>query len=213
MVLLPGGEIVPALKSGVLDASEWVGPWLDVFSGLNTAVGDHDYPGFHPGTGLFLGVNRRVWEGLDANDRRLIETVAAGEFARSLAEFNANNAIWLRKLRDEGKVKILRFDDTLLRAFREISADVVAEFADGDEVTRGSTPAIRGSARCPPTGATSPNGASTNARRTCMRRRRDGGAKFAAPRFRSVGGDRQDQASSPARECNEAALSNAASLG
>jgi TRAP-type mannitol/chloroaromatic compound transport system substrate-binding protein len=137
VVLLPGGEIVPALKSGALDASEWVGPWLDVFSGLNTAVGYYYYPGFHePGTGLFLGVNRRVWEGLDANDRRLIETVAAGEFARSLAEFNANNAIWLRKLRDEGKVKILRFDDTLLRAFREISADVVAEFADGDEVTR-----------------------------------------------------------------------------
>ena len=38
VVLLPGGEIVPALKSGALDASEWTGPWLDMILGLHTAV-------------------------------------------------------------------------------------------------------------------------------------------------------------------------------
>src|SRR5262245_57832232 len=30
VVTLPGTEIVPALKSGAIDASEWVGPWLDM---------------------------------------------------------------------------------------------------------------------------------------------------------------------------------------
>ena len=47
----------------------------------------------------------------------LIETAAASEYATSLAEFNTNNALWLRKLRDEGAVKILKFDDSVLRAF------------------------------------------------------------------------------------------------
>jgi hypothetical protein len=42
----------------------------------------------------------------DASDRRVIEAMAACEYARSLAEFNANNALSLRRLRDAGKVKI-----------------------------------------------------------------------------------------------------------
>ena len=33
VVTLPGGEIMPALKSGAIDASEWIGPWLDMAHG------------------------------------------------------------------------------------------------------------------------------------------------------------------------------------
>ena len=137
VVILPGGEIVPALKSGAIDASEWIGPWLDMAMGLHKAAGYYYYPGFHePGTGLTLGINKaRV--GKPRRERpAVIEAAAAGEYARSLAEFNANNALSLRKLRDEGSVKILKFDDSLLKAFREISKDVVAETGSGDELSR-----------------------------------------------------------------------------
>jgi hypothetical protein len=58
----------------------------------------------------------------DASDRRVLEAVAACEYARSLAEFNANNALWLRKLRDEDTVKILKFDDSLLKVMLTKSA-------------------------------------------------------------------------------------------
>jgi hypothetical protein len=37
VVNLPGGEIVPALRSGAIDASEWVGPWDDMHLGLHKA--------------------------------------------------------------------------------------------------------------------------------------------------------------------------------
>ncbi len=118
VVTLPGGEIMPALKSGAIDASEWIGPWPDMALGLHKAVRYYYYPGFHePGSGLALGINKGVWESFDASDRRVIEAVAACEYARSLAEFNANNALSLRKLRDEGIVKILKFDDSVLKAF------------------------------------------------------------------------------------------------
>jgi TRAP-type mannitol/chloroaromatic compound transport system substrate-binding protein len=137
VVTLPGGEIVPALKSGAIDAAEWIGPWPDMAVGLHRAVGYYYYPGFQElSAGLMVGFNRRVWEGFDASDRRLIEAVAACEFARSLAEFNANNALALRRLRDEGRVKILKFDDSLLKAFLRISKDVVAEVGSGDELSR-----------------------------------------------------------------------------
>ena len=136
-VLTPGSEIYAALERGVIDASEWIGPWLDMAISLHKAAGFYYYPAFHePGSGFSVGTNKGVWDSLDASDRRVIEAVAACEYARSLAEFNANNALSLRKLRDEGTVKILKFDDSLLKAFLAISKDVVAEIGSGDDLSR-----------------------------------------------------------------------------
>jgi TRAP-type mannitol/chloroaromatic compound transport system substrate-binding protein len=137
VVVVPGGQIMQTLKSGAIDGSEWVGPWLDMALGLHTAAGYYYYPGFHePGTNITVGINKGVWESFDAGDQRLIEAVAASEYSRSLAEFNTNNALSLHKLREEGAVKILKFDDSLLKVFREISKDVVAEIGSGDDLSK-----------------------------------------------------------------------------
>jgi TRAP-type mannitol/chloroaromatic compound transport system substrate-binding protein len=53
-----------------------------------------------------------------------------------LAEFNTNNTLSLRKLRQEGTVKILKFDDSLLKAMLAISKDVVAEVGSGDALSK-----------------------------------------------------------------------------
>src|SRR5262245_32290008 len=50
VVTTPGGEIMTALKSGAIDASEWVGPWEDVAMGLDKAAADYYYypgPAYH----------------------------------------------------------------------------------------------------------------------------------------------------------------------
>jgi TRAP-type mannitol/chloroaromatic compound transport system substrate-binding protein len=137
VVTLPGGDIAPALKSGAIDASEWVGPWPDMAMGLHKAVSYYYYPGFHePGTGIAVGFNKNVWQSFDASDRQLIEAIAACEYARSLAEFNANNAIWLGKLRKDSSVKIMPFADTVLKAILALSKDVVAEIGAVDALSK-----------------------------------------------------------------------------
>ena len=137
VVTLPASEIMPALKSGAIDASEWIGPWPDMALGLHKVAGYYYYPGFHePGANQAVGINKGVWESFDASDRQVFEAMAACEYVRSLAEFNANNALSLRKLRDEGRVKILKFDDALLKTFLKISKDVVAEIGAGDELSK-----------------------------------------------------------------------------
>lgn len=137
VVTLPASDIMQALKSGAIDACEWIGPWLDMELGLNKAAGYYYYPGFHePCAGSAIGINKGIWGSFDASDRRVFEAVAAAEYQRSLAEFNANNALSLRRLRQEGAVKILKFDDSLLRTFLNISADVVAEIGSGDELSK-----------------------------------------------------------------------------
>ncbi|MDZ7839553.1 MAG: TRAP transporter substrate-binding protein [Gammaproteobacteria bacterium] len=137
VVVLPGADIVQSLRSGAIDACEWLGPWLDTRMGLHEVAGFYYYPAWHePGTALALGINRRLWDSLDDSERRIIETAAASEYTVSLAEFNANNAAALRRLQDDGTVQIRRFDDAILKAFAEISADVVAEAGAGDDLSR-----------------------------------------------------------------------------
>jgi TRAP-type mannitol/chloroaromatic compound transport system substrate-binding protein len=137
VVTLPGGEIAPALKSGAIDASEWANPWSDMAIGLHKVARYYYYPGFHePGTGIAVGINKGVWQSLDTTDRQVFRTVAASEYALSLAEFNANNAHSLRELREEGTVKFLKFNDSVVKALYEISRDVVAEVGAHDNLSK-----------------------------------------------------------------------------
>ena len=137
VVNLPVGEITAALKSGAIDASEWVGPWNDMVLGLHKVSKFYYYPGFHePGTALSLGINKKLWDGLSADDRNAISTVANAEYTLSLAEFNANNAKALQELREDKAIEIRKFDDSLLEAFGKTSGEVVADTGQKDPLTR-----------------------------------------------------------------------------
>jgi TRAP-type mannitol/chloroaromatic compound transport system substrate-binding protein len=137
VVNLPGGEIVPALRSGAIDASEWVGPWNDMHLGLHKASKFYYYPGFHePGTVLATAINKARWDSLTAEERGLITTVANAEYTYSLAEFNTNNAKSLQELRQDKNIEIRKFDDSILKAFGERSGEVMAEVGAKDPLTR-----------------------------------------------------------------------------
>jgi len=137
VVTIPAGQIVSALKSGAIDASEWVGPWLDIMLGLDKVADYYYYPGFHePGSNVTLGINKPVWDGLTPSDRAIIEAAAAAELTRALAEFNAQNVKWLKVLRADQRIKILRFSDELIRTFGKLSKEVLADTAAKDPLTR-----------------------------------------------------------------------------
>ncbi len=92
VVSTPAGDIADALKSGAIDAAEFIGPWTDIWLGLDKVVNYYYYPGFHePGFNGSLGINKTLWDGLTASQRALIEAAALAEVTRSLAEFNAEN--------------------------------------------------------------------------------------------------------------------------
>jgi TRAP-type mannitol/chloroaromatic compound transport system substrate-binding protein len=137
VVTTPGGEIMTALKSGAIDASEWVGPWLDTKLGLSKVADYYYYPGFHePGTPATLGINKTLWDSLTLSERTAIETAAAAELTRSLAQFNAENVAALKVLRAGERIKILRFSDELIRTFGKLSKQVLADAAAKDPLTR-----------------------------------------------------------------------------
>jgi TRAP-type mannitol/chloroaromatic compound transport system substrate-binding protein len=137
VVLTPGSEIVSALKSGAIDAAEWVGPWSDIALGLDKVVDYYYYPGFHePGMNATLGINKQLWDGLSASERALIEAAAAAEVTRSLAQHNAENVKALGVLREDKRIKTRRFSDELIKTFGKLSKEVLADTAAKDPLTR-----------------------------------------------------------------------------
>ncbi len=136
-VSLPGGEIFPALQSGAIDATEWVGPWNDLAFGFYKVTKYYYYPGFHePGTALGSAVNLKVWEGLSAANKEIITTAMAAENNFTLAEFNARNNDSLEVLKTKHGVEVRKFSDSILNAIGEASGHVVAEAAASDDITK-----------------------------------------------------------------------------
>lgn len=137
VVNLPAGEIVPALKSGALDAAEWVGPEDDMLLGFHTAAKYYYYPGFHePGTTNSLAVNKKVWESLSREEQRAIETVSVNRNGDLGADARVAHMKALVVLVKEHEVQLRRFNDEVLRAFGKASGEVLAEIGNSDPFTR-----------------------------------------------------------------------------
>ena len=137
VVNLPGGEIFPALQSGAIDGTKWVGPWNDLAFGFYKVVKYYYYPGFHePGTALSLGMNKKVWDSLSAGEQQLVEAACAAENAIGMAEFTARNGEALNELINQHGVQLRRFSDRLLNEIGKHCGEVVAEVGNSDATTK-----------------------------------------------------------------------------
>jgi len=132
-VLLAGGEIYTSLERGNIDATEWVGPFHDERLGLYRAAKYYYYPGWHePGPVLELIVNKKAYDSLTDDLKKMIEVTAASTSIWMLSEFEAKNLAALRKLRDEDKVEVLPFPDDVIKALKGYTVEVLEEQAAAD---------------------------------------------------------------------------------
>ncbi len=133
-VIVPGGRVVEALKSGEIDAAEWVGPWNDVALGLHNAAKYYYHPGFHePGTQISVGINLDLWIGMSEGEKELIKMACRTEAVRMLAEFNARNAAAITELAKTRASDIVGFPDDVLNEFGKASSEVAMRLAASNE--------------------------------------------------------------------------------
>ncbi len=136
-VLLPGGEIFPALQSGTIDATEWVGPYNDLAFGLYKAAKYYYYPGWHePGTVLECFVNKPALEALDKDLQAIVLTATKAANLDMLSEFTARNNAALDTLVNQHKVQLRKFPDDVSRITRKLAEEVVAEVAAKDPMSK-----------------------------------------------------------------------------
>ena len=136
-ISLPGGEIMPALESGAIDATEWVGPYNDLAFGFYQAAEYYYGPGFHePGTHTECMVNKEEYEKLPKNLQKIVEHATVSENNRMLAEFTYGNSAAQRKLINEHNVKIGNFPKEVYDTMFKISEEVVAETANEGDINK-----------------------------------------------------------------------------
>jgi TRAP-type mannitol/chloroaromatic compound transport system substrate-binding protein len=136
-VVLPGGEIFTALQTGVIDATEWVGPYNDLAFSLHTAAKYYYYPGWHePGPTLEAFVNKDAWEALPPDLQAMVESATQAINDDMLSEFTARNNAALDTLINEHDVQLRRLPDDVIEVLRLASAEVVAEIADADPLAK-----------------------------------------------------------------------------
>jgi TRAP-type mannitol/chloroaromatic compound transport system substrate-binding protein len=129
-VNVPAGEVYGQLEKGVIDASEWSGPYDDLKLGLNRTARYYYYPGWHePGATTELVFNKKAYEALPADLRHILDYAAAANQGYGLTEYAAKNTIALETIKTEfkGKVELLQLPAPVLRDLRKLSAEVLAE--------------------------------------------------------------------------------------
>jgi TRAP-type mannitol/chloroaromatic compound transport system substrate-binding protein len=136
-VLTAGAEIYTNLERGVIDATEWIGPYHDYLMGFHEIAKYYYYPGWHePGSVLEMIVNKNKFEQLPLHLREIVRTASARLTLWMLSEFEAKNAEYLAKIKSETNVEIRRFPPEVLARLREISKDVVQQLVASDPMSR-----------------------------------------------------------------------------
>ena len=133
-VTLPGGELFTALQTGVIDATEWVGPYNDLTFGFQQTAKYYYYPGWHePGSMLELLINKDAWNSLPKHLQVIIETASKAVNQDILDEYTARNNKALRELVDVHGVELRRLPDDVITEFKIIANDILEENAAEDE--------------------------------------------------------------------------------
>ena len=136
-ILVAGGEIYTNLDRGVIDATEWVGPYHDYKMGFYKAAKYYYSPGWHePGTTLECMVNKQKFEALPPHLQAIVEAACAKSNMWCLSTFEALNEIYLQKLVKEHNVKLRTFPDAVLAKLKVMTKEVLDDMAAKDPFTK-----------------------------------------------------------------------------
>lgn len=134
-VTIPAGEIFTALKSGVIDAAEWISPYNDLAFGLYKAAKYYYYPGWHePGPALEVLINEKALKALPKDLQSIVMNACRVANQDVEAEFTAKNSQALTTLTEKHGVQVKKLPDDVLRELHKISSEVVLELASKDEM-------------------------------------------------------------------------------
>jgi TRAP-type mannitol/chloroaromatic compound transport system substrate-binding protein len=140
-VSLPGGEILPAIETGAIDAAEFVGPTDDLILGLDQFDGQLFYyhPGWwEPGTTLEVQFPLSLWNDLPEEYQAAIENAAAFAHGMTVAQYDVLNSQDLKTVKEFAEIR--EFSPEIMSAFKDETESVL----DGIAASNGKFAEILG---------------------------------------------------------------------
>lgn len=134
---ISGGEILPALQTGLVDAAEWIAPYADLALGLHKAAKYYYGPSIlEPGPANPLTVNKDFYMALPKDLRAIVRQAAGHETTQMTAEIDHGNAEALKVLVHRFNISLHQFPEEVSQKLFEVSDEVVSEVAEEDELSR-----------------------------------------------------------------------------
>ena len=132
-VTVAGGDIVPSIETGAIDAAEWVGPYDDITLGLDQLGNEqlfYYHPGWwEPGSTLEVVLPLSLWNELPEEYKAAVENAAATANLGTMANYDVLNSDSLARIEEVAEIR--EFPEDVLSAFKEdfegVLDDVAAE--------------------------------------------------------------------------------------
>lgn len=133
-VSLPGADLFTSLATGVIDATEWNGPFNDMAWGLQEVASYYYYPGWHEPSGVLEALfSAEAYDALSPHLKSVVDAACRAEADFVIAEFAARNQRALRTLTEEHGVEIRPFPPEVLGTLRALSIVVMEELSAADD--------------------------------------------------------------------------------
>lgn len=147
-VTLAPGDILSALQTGLIDATEFLGPSSDFAMGFYKAAKFYYAPGFHEpnGTGEAL-ISKKALDQLPDDLRLIVEQACAAENILALGESEWMNAAHLKILVEEKGVQLRDYPSEILDAARIAATQTLDELTARDDLTAEAVDGFRSAAR------------------------------------------------------------------
>ncbi len=127
VVQLPGGEIQPAMKSGLIDAAEFNNPTSDRDFGMQDVSKFYHLASFHQSQEFFeVTFNKQMYEALPPHLQAVLKYASEAESSNFYWNNTKRYADDLVKLRDEQGVNVFRTPDSVM-ADQLVAWDVVVD--------------------------------------------------------------------------------------
>ncbi len=125
--LMAPGDVLKALESGSLDATEFSLPAMDQRLGFHKVAKYYYFPGWHQQATFFdLYINRRTWDSLADRHKAIIELACGDTVRAAIAEGEAAQWKAMTEMQAEG-VHIRRWPPEVIAAMESAWNEVVVE--------------------------------------------------------------------------------------
>ena len=134
-ILLPGGEVYPALEKGVIDGADYVGAAINYNLGFGEVakyiiMGPPSTPCLHQPVDLMsIDININSWKKIPAHLQQLFETTVKWHSYDQYTSIQAEDIIAFNKMQTEQGVEVIRLSEEDIAKFRRFAPAMWVKWA------------------------------------------------------------------------------------